>query len=164
LTRLNTNLISQYGALAALKDEDYIKKSEGIIRRNYSHIKETIGQIKGLSIPVEPKYGFSMVIDVSHTGTTAQELTVALFKRRVAVYPGDGMGNIGATEYIRLNISRPDLRAFKYLRNVLPPAIEEARSGIYRKGVIGFFKEKKTERAERIIQKMKEIHLADERN
>ncbi len=164
LTRLNTNLISQYGALAALKDEDYIKKSEGIIRRNYSHIKETIGQIKGLSIPVEPKYGFSMVIDISHTGTTAQELTVALFKRRVAVYPGDGMGNVGATEYIRLNISRPDLRAFKYLRNVLPPAIEEARSGIYRKGVIGFFKEKKTERAERIIQKMKEIHLADERN
>jgi aspartate/methionine/tyrosine aminotransferase len=164
LTRLNTNLISQYGALAALKDEDYIKKSEEIIRRNYSHIKETIGQIKGLSIPVEPKYGFSMVIDISHTGTTAQELTVALFKRRVAVYPGDGMGNVGATEYIRLNISRPDLRAFKYLRNVLPPAIEEARSGIYRKGVIGFFKEKKTERAERIIQKMKEIHLADERN
>lgn len=164
LTRLNTNLISQYGALAALKDEYYIKKSEEIIRHNYSHIKETIGQIKGVSIPVEPKYGFSMVIDVSHTGTTAQELTVALFKRRVAVYPGDGLGNVGATENIRLNISRPDLRAFKYFRKVLPPAIEEAKSGIYRKSVIGFFKEKKTERAEKILQKMKEIHLADERN
>jgi aspartate/methionine/tyrosine aminotransferase len=163
LTRLNTNLISQYGALAALKDENYIKKSEKIIRRNYSHIKETISQIKCISIPIEPKYGFSMVIDVSHTGTTAQELTVALFKHRVAVYPGDGLGNVGATEYIRLNISRPDLWAFRHFRNVLPLAIEEAKSGTYRKGVIEFFKEKKTERAEKILHKMKEIHLADEK-
>lgn len=164
LTRLNTNLISQYGALAALKDEDYIKKSEKIIRRNFSHIKETISQIKGISIPIEPKYGFSMVIDVSHTGTTAQELTVALFKHHVAVYPGDGLGNVGATQYIRLNISRPDLWAFRHFRRVLPLAIEEAKSGTYRKGVIEFFKEKKTERAEKILHKMKEIHLADERN
>jgi hypothetical protein len=74
------------------------------------------------------------------------------------------LGNIGATEYIRLNISRPDLWAFRHLRKMLPLAIEEARSGIYRKGVIEFFKEKKTERAEKILQKMKEIHLADERN
>lgn len=164
LTRLNTNLISQYGALAALNDEEYIKRSEKIIRRNYGHIRETINRIKGLSIPVEPKYGFSMVVDVSNTGTTAQELTVALFKHHISVYPGDGLGNVGATEYIRLNISRPDLWAFRHLRKVLPLAIEEARSGIYRKGVIEFFREKKTERADRIIQKMKEIHLADERD
>jgi aspartate/methionine/tyrosine aminotransferase len=164
LTRLNTNLISQYGALAALNDEDYIKKSEKIIRRNYSYIKETISQIKGVSIPVEPKYGFSMVVDVSGTGVTSQELTVALFKRRVAVYPGDGFGNVGATEYIRLNISRPDLWALRHFRKMLPPAIEEAESGIYRKGIIEFFKERKTERGEKILQQMKEIHLADERN
>lgn len=160
LTRLNTNLISQYGALAALEDEDYIKKSEKIIRRNYSHIKETISQIQSVSIPVEPKYGFSMIIDVSHTGTTAQELTVTLFKHRVAVYPGDGLGNVGATEYIRLNISRPDLWALRHFRKALPLAIEEARSGIYRKSIIEFFKEKKTERAEKILLKMNQTHLA----
>ncbi len=163
LTRLSTNLIAQYGALAALKDDDYVRKSEEIIRHNFNHIKETIRQTKGVSIPVEPKYGFSMVIDVSGTGVTAQELTVALFKHKVAVYPGDGLGDIGATDYIRLNISRPDLWAFRHFRNVLPLAIKEARFGIYRKGVIQFFKEKKTERAERILQKMKDMHLADER-
>ncbi len=163
LTRINTNLIAQYGALAALKDEDYIKKSEQIIRRNYIHIKETVRQTKGVSIPVEPKYGFSMVIDVSRAGVTAQELTVALFRRRIAVYPGDGLGSTGATDYIRLNISRPDLWAFRLFRKALPLAIEEAKSGIYRKGVIQFFKEKKTERAERILQKMKGMHLADDR-
>ena len=163
LTRLNTNLIAQYGALAALKDEDYVKKSEEVIRRNYKHIKETVSRTNGISIPVEPKYGFSMVIDVSGTGVTAQELTVALFKHKVAVYPGDGLGDVGATDYIRLNISRPDLWAFRHFRKVLPLAIKEAKFGIYRKGVIQFFKEKKTERAKRILQKMKDIHLADER-
>ena len=163
LTRLNTNLIAQYGALAALREENYIRKSEYIIRRNYNHIKKTISQTNGVSIPVEPKYGFSMVVDVSGTGVTAQELTVALFKHRVAVYPGDGLGNVGATDYIRLNISRPDLWAFRHFRKVLPLAIKEARSGIYRKVVIQFFKEKKTERAKRILQQMKDMHLADER-
>lgn len=159
LTRLNTNLIAQYGALAALTDEGYVKKSEGIVRRNYAHIKETVRGVKGVSIPVEPKYGFSMIIDVSGTGVTAQEITVGLFKHRVAVYPGDGLGNVGATDYIRLNISRPDLWAFRHFRKMLPLAIEEAKSGIYREGVSQFFKERKTERAESILKRMHEPRL-----
>ena len=97
-----------------------------------------------------------MVIDVSGTGVTAQELTVALFKHHVAVYPGDGLGNVGATDYIRLNISRPDLWAFRDFRKVLPLAIEEAKSGIYREGVIKFFEQRSTERAKMILRKIKE--------
>ncbi len=160
LTRLNTNLIAQYGAIAALNDHTYVQKSEKIIRRNYRIIKGMIDNTEGLSIPVEPKYGFSMVLDVSGTGVTAQELTVALFKHRVAVYPGDGLGDIGATEYVRLNISRPDMWAFRHFRNVLPIAVEEARSGIYRDSIFHFFKGKKTKRARKILQKMNELHLA----
>jgi aspartate/methionine/tyrosine aminotransferase len=156
LTRLNTNLIAQYGALAALKDEDYVKKSEQIIRRNYSHIKETISRTDGVSIPVEPEYGFSMVMEVSSTGVSAQELTVALFKHHVAVYPGDGLGDVGATDYIRLNISRPDLWAFRHFRRVLPLAIEEAKSGIYRESVIKLFEKRETNRARRILRIIKE--------
>ncbi|MBI4228321.1 MAG: pyridoxal phosphate-dependent aminotransferase [Deltaproteobacteria bacterium] len=162
LTRLNTNLIAQYGAMAALRDHAYVKKSENIIRRNYRIIKEIIDKTEGLSIPVEPRYGFSMVLDVSGTGVTAQELTVALFKHKVAVYPGDGLGNIGATDYIRLNISRPDIWAFRHFRNVLPIAIEEAKSGIYRNSVFQFFKSKKTKRSRKIIQKMNDLRLARE--
>ncbi|MGB7293880.1 MAG: pyridoxal phosphate-dependent aminotransferase [Thermodesulfobacteriota bacterium] len=156
LTRLNTNLIAQLGALTALQDEAYVKKSQAIIRRNYAHVKETISRTPGVSIPVEPKYGFSMVIDVSGTGVSAQELTVALFKNRVAVYPGDGLGDVGATDYIRLNISRPDMWAFEHFRKSLPRALSEAKSGFYREGVITFFEEKKTERARMIINKIKE--------
>jgi len=155
LTRLNTNLVAQYGALSALKDEEYVKKSEAIIRRNYAHIKETIGKISELSIPVEPEYGFSMIIDVSGTGVTAQELTVALFKHRIVVYPGDGLGDVGATDYIRLNISRPDILAFENFRKSLPDAISEAQTGAYREDIIRLFEHKSTDRARSILQKLK---------
>jgi len=154
LTRLNTNLISQHGALAAIKDDEYVNKSEAIVRRNYAIVKEIIDQTPGVAIPVEPQYGFSMVINVSGTGVSAQELIVALFKRRVAVYPGDGLGNIGATDYIRLNISRPDTWALEHFRKSLPEAISEAKTGIYREGVCRFFEEKGTERARNIIRKI----------
>ncbi len=155
LTRLNTNLVAQYGALAALNDHEYVKSSEAVIRRNYGLIKEIIDKTEGISIPVEPKYGFSMVIDVSHTGITAQELTVALFKHNIAVYPGDGLGNIGATSNIRLNISRPDSWAFEHLEKTLPLAISEAKSGIYRESIIRFFEERNTERAQAIVREIK---------
>ena len=156
LSRLNTNLVAQYGALAALNDQDYVNKSELKIRRNYAIIKDIINKTKGLSIPVEPQYGFSMIVDVSGAGVTAQELTVSLFKRRVVVYPGDGLGNVGATDYLRLNISRPDKFAFEKLRDSLSEAIAEAKSGVYRKKIINFFEKKSTERAKWIVQKVKE--------
>lgn len=155
LTRLNTNLIAQYGALAALNDKNYVKRSEDLIRRNYSHIKSIVDKTEGITIPVEPKYGFSMVIDVSGTGVTSQELTVALFKHNIAVYPGDGLGNIGATSNIRLNISRPDTWAFEHLEKSLPLAIEDAKSGIYRESIIRFFEERNTERARTILKEIK---------
>ncbi len=155
LTRLNTNIIAQYGALAALKDNDYVKESRDIIRRNYGLMKGIVNETEGISIPVEPKYGFSMIIDVSKTGVTAQELTVALFKRNIAVYPGDGLGDIGATDFIRLNISRPDIWAFEHFKKSLPDAIAEAKSGVYRKSVIRFFEQKKTERARKVVKKIK---------
>ena len=155
LTRINTNFIAQYGALAAIKDRDYVAESEGIIRRNYKIIKGIVEGTDGVSIPVDPKYGFSMVIDVSGTGVTAQELTVALFKRRIAVYPGDGLGDVGATSYIRLNISRPDTWAFEHLKKSLPEAVSEAQTGKYKEGVIKFFERKNNERAKNILLRIK---------
>jgi hypothetical protein len=96
-----------------------------------------------------------MVIDVSGAGVTAQELTVALFKRRVAVYPGDGLGDVGAADYIRLNISRPDTWAFEHLGESLPKALAEARSGAYREAVIKFFESKENDRARDIVERIK---------
>lgn len=157
LTRLNTNLISQYGALAALNDKEYVLESEDIIKRNYTLIKEIVAENEGIDIPVEPKYGFSMVIDVSKAGVSAQELTVALFKYNIAVYPGDGLGSVGATRFVRLNISRPDLWAFERLREYLPKAISDVKSGMYRESVLDFFNQRKTDRARLIYEEIKGI-------
>ena len=155
MTRLNTNLIAQYGALAALGDKRYIAETEEIIRKNYHFIKDVVARTGGVEIPVEPSYGFSMVIDVSGAGVTAQELTVSLFKRNIAVYPGDGLGDSGATDYVRLNFSHPDRGALKRFEDSLGEAVEEARTGVYTESVIRFFEEKQNERARWILRELK---------
>jgi aspartate/methionine/tyrosine aminotransferase len=152
LTRLNTNLISQHGALAALGDETYLPAAERTIRSNLAHLEETLRGVDGVRLTVRPQRGLSCAIDVSGTGTTAQELMVALFARRVAVYPGDGLGEMVATTAIRLNLSRPDPWAMEHLRSVLPDAVEEAASGRWREPVARLLEEKGTARGARLAE------------
>jgi hypothetical protein len=72
---------------------------------------------------------------------------VALFARRVATYPGDGMGTTGAATTLRLNLSRPDPWAMAHLRDMLPEAIAEAASGRWREPVAALLESKGTPRA-----------------
>ena len=117
LTRLNTNLISQHGALAALADESYLARAERTIVANLRHLEETLDDVPGVRLAVRPQRGLACALEVS--GTSAQELMVALFARRVAVYPGDGLGETAAASTIRINLSRPDAWAMEHLRGVL---------------------------------------------
>jgi aspartate/methionine/tyrosine aminotransferase len=147
LTRLNTNLTSQHGALAALRDRDYLPRAERTIRGNLAHLEETLAAVDGVRLPVRPERGFSCAVDVSGTGATAQELMVALFARRVAVYPGDGLGDAIAASAIRLNLSRPDSWAMEHLSEVLPDAVDEAAAGRWREPVAELLERKGTSRA-----------------
>lgn len=142
--RLNTNRLGQVGAAAALLDEGWSARGEEAIRRNLAAVKEVV------SLVVSPDYGFSCVVDCSSFGASAQELTVALCKRKVAVYPGDGLGEVGATTTIRLNLSDPDPRAVERFAEVLPEAVSEARTGVYREGVREFMLSTGTERGRRL--------------
>lgn len=155
ITKIHINYPGQFAAIEAMKDKNYVEKSTEIIRRNYAHIEETIKNIDGVEIPVKPDYGFCMIIDVSKTNTTAQEITVGLLKRGIAVTPGDGLGDLGATEYIRLNYSHPDIACFEDFRKALPEAIEEAKSGLYADGVVKFFEDIGSSRSEKIITAVK---------
>ena len=142
--RLNTNRIAQVGAAAALRDEAWARHGEEVIRRN-------LATLRTIATPViEPSYGFSCVIDVSGCGASAQELTVALCARRVAVYPGDGLGDVGATTTLRLNLSDPDPAALERFGDALPDAVAEAASGVYREAVRDLFLSYGTERGRRI--------------
>ncbi len=151
ITKIHINYPGQFAALAAMKDTEYVEKSTEILRRNYAHIRETVDLTEGVSIPVESLYGFSMVIDVSKTGVTAQEITVGLLKNNIVVTPGDGLGEYGATEYIRLNYSHPDLNCFEKFREALPLAIQDAKDGKYIEGIKDFYKSIGSDRGKEII-------------
>ncbi|MBN7774272.1 pyridoxal phosphate-dependent aminotransferase [Clostridium aminobutyricum] len=154
-TKIHINYPGQYATLAAMRDHDYVEKSTEIVRRNYKHIEETVAMTEGVTIPVKPQYGFCMIIDVSGTGVSAQEISTALLKYKIGTITGDGLGEEGAVEYIRLNYSHPDIECFELFREALPKAIADAKQGIYRQAVIDFFERVGTERGKRIIEQIK---------
>ena len=146
--RLNTNRIAQVGAAAALRDDDWVGRGEVAA-------DDLLAALREVATPViDPEYGFSCVVDVSGLGASAQELTVALCRRRVAVYPGDGLGEVGATTTIRLNLSDPDPAALARFAEVLPEAAAEAASGIYREAVRDLFLSYGTARGRRIAERI----------
>lgn len=147
LTRLNTSLVAQHGALAAIEDADYLERAQGIVRRNLAHLQETLAGVDGIELTTAPVRGLACALDTSGAGVTSQELMVALFARQVATYPGDGMGESGAATNLRLNLSRPDPWAMEHLRAMLPEAIAEAASGRWREPVAELLESKGTPRA-----------------
>jgi aspartate/methionine/tyrosine aminotransferase len=147
LTRLNTSLVAQHGALAALEDEHYLDHAQRVVRGNLGHLRETLAGVAGIQLVTSPIRGLSCALDTSAAGITAQELMVALFARGVATYPGDGMGATGAATTLRLNLSRPDPWAMDHLRSMLPEAIAEAACGRWREPVAALLESKATPRA-----------------
>jgi hypothetical protein len=105
---------------------------------------------------VRPQRGLSCAVDTAEAGVSAQELMVALFARGVAVYPGDGLGDVTAASVIRLNLSRPDSWAMEHLRTVLPDALAEAAGGRWREAVIDLLERKGTARAARVAAQLRE--------
>jgi aspartate/methionine/tyrosine aminotransferase len=156
ITRLNTNLISQHGALAALRDQEYLARAESAIRANVDHLEGTLAGIDGLELPVRPQRGLACAVEIDPAAATAQELMVALFARKIAVYPGDGLGESIASSTIRLNLSRPDAGAMEHLRAALPEALAEAASGRWRDPVAELMESKGTARALRVAAQIRE--------
>ncbi len=77
---------------------------------------------------------------------------MALCKRHVAVYPGDGLGEVGATTTIRVNLSDPDPSAYERFAAALPDAIAEAATRVHRQPVRELFESYGTERHRRLAQ------------
>jgi aspartate/methionine/tyrosine aminotransferase len=146
LTRLNTNLVSQRGALAALRDARYVAGAEAAIRANLARLDATLARVDGIHLAVRPQRGLACALDLADDGPTAQELMVALFARRIAVYPGDGLGDTRAATTVRLNLSAPAW-AMEYLDAVLGEALAEAAGGRWREPVADLLETKGTARA-----------------
>jgi aspartate/methionine/tyrosine aminotransferase len=155
LTRLNTNPISQRGALAALRDRAYLDDAQRTIRANLAHLEETLREVEGVELAVRPERGLACAIDVGASGASAQEVMVALFARRVAVYPGDGLGEQAAARTVRLNLSNPEPWVMAHVRDVLGTAVAEAASGRWREPVAALLDGKGTDRAARLAARIR---------
>ena len=64
LTRLNTNLVSQRGALAALRDSAYRDSAQAAIRANLAHLEQTLAGIDGLDLAVTPRRGLACALEL----------------------------------------------------------------------------------------------------
>jgi aminotransferase len=159
LTRLNTNLVSQRGALAALRDAAYLDRAQATIRANLAHLEQTLRAVAGVELAVRPERGLACALDVAGSGASAQEVMVALFARRVAVYPGDGLGERGAASIVRLNLSNPDPWVMAHVRDVLGEAVAEAAGGRWREPVAALLDGKGTERAARLAARIRDGRL-----
>src|SRR3954466_4212383 len=65
LTRLNTNPISQRGALAALADDAYLEDAQATIRANLAHLEETlrgVDGVDGVDLVVRPERGLACAL------------------------------------------------------------------------------------------------------
>lgn len=154
LTKIHINYPGQFAALAAMKDSEYLTRSTEIVRRNLAALEATVERTPGVRIPVRPAYGFCTVLDVSGTGVTAQEITVGLLNHRIAAIPGDGLGDVGAARYLRINYSSPDPACFEQFDRALPLAIAEAQEGRYLEAVDRFFERAGTERGAAIRREL----------
>jgi aspartate/methionine/tyrosine aminotransferase len=154
ITRLNTNLVSQRGALAALRDGTYRVSAQEAIRENLSSLDRTLARVDGVRLAVRPQRGLACALELDDDGPTAQELMVALFARRVAVYPGDGLGDVRAATTVRLNLSAPPW-AMEHLDAVLGDALAEAADGRWREPVAELLDGKGTTRAAHLARRVR---------
>jgi hypothetical protein len=102
-----------------------------------------------------PRRGLACALELEPEGPTAQELMVALFARRVAVYPGDGLGEERAATTVRLNLSAP-AAAMEDLRSALGDALDEAAAGRWRAPVAELLDGKGTARAARLADRVRQ--------
>ena len=128
-------------------DEAYLATAQATIRANLAHLEETLRDVDGVRLAVAPERGLACALDVSASGASAQEVMVALFARRVAVYPGDGLGESSAASTVRLNLSNPEPWVMAHVRAALGDAVAEAASGRWREPVAALFDGKGTDRA-----------------
>lgn len=151
VTKVHINYLGQLGAVAALADTDYTVRATEHIRANAALLSDRVSGMDHVRQVVPPEYGFSTILDVAESGVTAQEVCVALFKRGFATISGDALGDVGATDYLRINFSHADRGRIERFCDALPESILEARTGVYRQAVLEFFADQHTARGDRIV-------------
>jgi aspartate/methionine/tyrosine aminotransferase len=106
---LGTNVISQAGAIAALKSKKkWIENVTTTTRNNQKIIKKVIDEIKGVFIPVYPSNSNMLAIDLKKTNIDPKDLADYLLEKKIFTRQGTYTSKRFGDNYLRVSFSIPD--------------------------------------------------------
>ena len=124
---LGVNIVTQYGAVAALKYKD--EWEDGVREISFTNqklIKEMVDEIDGVFLPVYPSDANMMAIDISGAGINPKVLSNYLFKRKIFAREGEYTSELFGDRYLRVSFSIPTEQV-KVFCEEFPKAIEALR-------------------------------------
>ena len=124
---LGVNIVTQYGAVAALKYKD--EWEDGVREISFTNqklIKEMVDEIDGVFLPVYPSDANMMAIDISGAGINPKVLSNYLFKRKIFTREGEYTSELFGDRYLRVSFSIPTEQV-KVFCEEFPKAIEALR-------------------------------------
>jgi aspartate/methionine/tyrosine aminotransferase len=106
---LGVNIISQVGAIAALKSKDkWLDKIKSQTFNNQKLIKKTIDEIEGVFLPVYPSDGNMMVIDLENVGIDPKDMANYLLDKKIFTREGTYTSKLFGDKYLRVSFSIPE--------------------------------------------------------
>ncbi len=105
---LGTNVVSQRGAIAAVKSKkDWLGRIKSITRSNQDIIKKAVEQVENAFLPVFPSQGNMLAIDIHNTGVSPLEISEYLLERKVFTREGSYTSKLFGDRYLRVSFSIP---------------------------------------------------------
>ena len=101
----NVNSLAQAAAVAALGDEDYLRKSAEINAEGYRQITSAFSQ---MDIEFVPSYGNFVLFRAGSDDGAGARVNLALLKKGIIVRP---VGNYGLPQWLRVSIGLPQENA-----------------------------------------------------
>lgn len=103
---VGTNMIAQYGAIAALKSKpDWIDRVKQTTLDNQKIIKECVDEIDGVFLPVYPSSANMMAIDLSGAGIDPEDMSTYLIDKKVFTRQGSYTSKRFGDRYLRVSFS-----------------------------------------------------------
>ncbi len=97
----NVNSLAQAAAVAALGDEDYLRRSADLNADGYRQITAAFG---AMDIEFVPSYGNFMLFRAGSDDAAGARVNLALLRRGIIVRP---VGNYGLPQWLRVSIGLP---------------------------------------------------------
>ena len=105
---LGTNVVSQRGAIAAVKSKkEWLGHIKNTTRSNQEIIKKAVDQVEGAFIPVYPSNGNMLAIDIYNTNVTPLAISEYLLDRKVFTREGSYTSKDFGHRYLRVSFSIP---------------------------------------------------------